>query len=183
MRVLITSDWYKPVINGVVTSVDNLCKGLTELGHEVKILTLSGSISSKKEGSVYYVGSISAGMIYENARLKLMLPGQFLEEIREWRPDVIHSQCEFSTFSIARELARECQIPIVHTYHTIMRIIPIIFVPIIRWEESLRDFFPDGSCQMWKELSYLPGKSVLFWKHTESESQSMRSPQELIWKS
>lgn len=119
MRVLITSDWYKPVINGVVTSVDNLCKGLTEQGHEVKILTLSGSISSKKEGSVYYVGSISAGMIYENARLKLMLPGQFLEEIREWRPDVIHSQCEFSTFSIARELARECQIPIVHTYHTI----------------------------------------------------------------
>lgn len=119
MRILITSDWYKPVINGVVTSVDNLCKGLTALGHEVRILTLSGSISSKKEGNVYYVGSIGAGMIYENARLKLMLPRQFLEEIREWRTDVIHSQCEFSTFSIARELARECQIPIVHTYHTI----------------------------------------------------------------
>ncbi len=119
MRVLITTDWYKPVINGVVTSVDNLYKGLTAMGHEVKILTLSGSLSSKKEGDVYYVGSISAGMIYENARMKLMLPGQFLEEIREWKPDLVHSQCEFSTFSMAREIARECQAPIVHTYHTI----------------------------------------------------------------
>ena len=28
MKILITTDWYKPVINGVVTSVTNLEEGL-----------------------------------------------------------------------------------------------------------------------------------------------------------
>ena len=40
MRVLITTDWYEPVINGVVTSVQNLSRQLRERGHEVQILTL-----------------------------------------------------------------------------------------------------------------------------------------------
>lgn len=35
MKVLITTDWYKPAVNGVVTSVLSLEAGLTALGHEV----------------------------------------------------------------------------------------------------------------------------------------------------
>ena len=119
MRVLITTDWYKPVVNGVVTSVENLRKGLTMAGHEVRILTLSGNVHSAKEENVYYVSSISAGMIYENARLKLMVSANIMQDILEWKPDVVHSQCEFSTFRIAREIAYQCQIPLVHTYHTV----------------------------------------------------------------
>lgn len=119
MKILITTDWYKPVVNGVVTSVENLRKGLTMAGHEVRILTLSGNIHSRKEENVYYVGSISAGMIYENARLKLIMPGNIMQDILEWKPDIVHSQCEFSTFGIAREIAYECRIPLVHTYHTV----------------------------------------------------------------
>ena len=46
MRVLITTDWYEPVINGVVTSVMNLSRQLRERGHEVKILTLSRTFHS-----------------------------------------------------------------------------------------------------------------------------------------
>lgn len=119
MKILITTDWYKPVINGVVTSVENLKKGLTLAGHEVRILTLSGDVHSRTEGDVYYVGSISAGMIYENARLKLIMSRRMMQDILDWKPDIIHSQCEFSTFYIAREIAYSCQIPIVHTYHTV----------------------------------------------------------------
>ena len=119
MKILITTDWYKPVVNGVVTSVENLTKGLIWAGHEVRILTLSGNVHSRKEGNVYYVGSISAGMIYENARLKLMVPANMIQDILEWGPDIVHSQCEFSTFGIAREIAYECEIPLIHTYHTV----------------------------------------------------------------
>ncbi|MFR4430637.1 MAG: glycosyltransferase, partial [Blautia faecis] len=43
MKILITTDWYKPIINGVVTSVLNLKKELEERGHEVRVLTLSRS--------------------------------------------------------------------------------------------------------------------------------------------
>ena len=119
MKILITTDWYKPVVNGVVTSVESLTKGLTLAGHEVRILTLSGNVHSRKEGNVYYVGSISAGMIYENARLKLRMPANIMRDILKWKPDIVHSQCEFSTFRIAREVAYECQIPLIHTYHTV----------------------------------------------------------------
>ena len=41
MKVLITTDWYDPVINGVVTSVHTLMKELENRGHEVRVLTLS----------------------------------------------------------------------------------------------------------------------------------------------
>ena len=119
MKILITTDWYKPVVNGVVTSVDSLAKGLTMAGHEIRVLTLSGNVHSRKEGNVYYIGSISAGMIYENARLRLIMPANLIQDILEWKPDIVHSQCEFSTFGIAREIAYESGIPLIHTYHTV----------------------------------------------------------------
>lgn len=33
MKILITTDWYEPVINGVVTSVVNLSNELKKRGH------------------------------------------------------------------------------------------------------------------------------------------------------
>ncbi len=129
MKILITTDWYKPVINGVVTSVENLCRGLTELGHEVRILTLSNSLHSWKEENVYYIGSVSVGKIYPNARLKMTLRHRFIKELIEWRPDVVHSQCEFSTFLMARRISRLCRIPIVHTYHTVYEDYTSYFCP------------------------------------------------------
>ena len=52
MKVLITTDWYKPAINGVVTSVCNLREELQQRGHEVKILTLSRTAHSYEEEGV-----------------------------------------------------------------------------------------------------------------------------------
>lgn len=119
MKILITTDWYKPVVNGVVTSVENLTGGLIMAGHEVRVLTLSGNVHSRKDGNVYYIGSVSAGVIYENARLKLIMPANLMQDILKWKPDIVHSQCEFSTFHIAREIAYECKVPLIHTYHTV----------------------------------------------------------------
>lgn len=44
MKILITTDWYEPVINGVVTSVVNLSNELKKRGHEL----LSGWLKTKK---------------------------------------------------------------------------------------------------------------------------------------
>ena len=70
MKVLITTDWYKPAINGVVTSVCNLREELQQRGHEVKILTLSRTARSYEEEGVIYMGSVNAGYIYPGARLR-----------------------------------------------------------------------------------------------------------------
>lgn len=119
MKILITTDWYKPAVNGVVTSVENLAKGLRMAGHEVRIVTLSGSFRSWSEDDVYYVASINMGIVYEKARLKWIVPKSMMRDILEWKPDIVHSQCEFSTFRITREVAYACNIPLVHTYHTV----------------------------------------------------------------
>ena len=59
MKVLITSDWYKPVINGVVTSIVNLENELRARGHEVRVLATSRTHSSWKEDNTYYfLGSV-----------------------------------------------------------------------------------------------------------------------------
>lgn len=119
MKILITTDWYEPAVNGVVTSIKNLSKGLQKLGHEVKILTLSQNNQSFKNGQVIYIGSLSANKIYPGARVALTYENQYIEELIKWNPDVIHSQCEFSTFRMALNISREKKIPIVHTYHTV----------------------------------------------------------------
>ena len=82
MKILITTDWYKPVINGVVTSVLNLTEQLESRGHEVKVLTLSRNCHSYKEGNVIYAGSVGMGKIYPQARVKIpVVAREYMEEV------------------------------------------------------------------------------------------------------
>ncbi|MBR6399921.1 MAG: glycosyltransferase [Firmicutes bacterium] len=119
MKVLITTDWFKTATNGVATSVKNLEKGLRECGAEVRILTLSPNYRSYVKGSTTYISSISAGKIYPNARISALVRRKLIKDLIDWKPDIIHSQCEFSTFIMARRIAKRVHCPIVHTYHTI----------------------------------------------------------------
>lgn len=119
MKILITTDWYKPIVNGVVTSVLNLKRELEERGHEVRVLTLSGTGASYKDNEVYYVRSMDLGSIYPNARAVLPYSNPYITELTDWKPDVVHSQCEFMTFRYASKISRKCGCPLLHTYHTI----------------------------------------------------------------
>ncbi|MFI3325780.1 MAG: glycosyltransferase family 4 protein [Clostridia bacterium] len=120
MKVLIVSDCYKPTINGVVTSVLNLKAGLEELGHEVRVLTLSNSTTSYKEDEVYYIGSLDLGKMYPGVvRVQIMPSKNEIADIISWKPDIVHTQSEFSTFFIAKRIAKQLKIPIIHTYHTV----------------------------------------------------------------
>ena len=132
MKILITTDWYAPVINGVVTSVLLLKRELEELGHEVRVVTLSNNLHSYKDGNVYYMGSISANKIYPGARFRVNRTRSLLQELVAWRPDVIHSQCEFSSFRVAYALSARLGTPIVHTYHTVYEDYTHYFSPSAR---------------------------------------------------
>ena len=118
MKILITTDAFTPVVNGVVTSTLNLYKQLKQHGHDVKILTLAHGGHSRKEDDVYYISSFGIN-IYPNARVTVKFRDHYIREIIEWRPDVIHSQTEFCTFLFARKIARKLGVPVIHTYHTL----------------------------------------------------------------
>lgn len=119
MKILITTDMYEPEINGVVTSVINLKNGLTQLGHDVKILTLSQSIHTYTEEEVTKLGSLPFKIVYPGARVSVTPHKSVMAELEEWKPDVIHSQCEFTTFIAARKLSKSLNVPLIHTYHTV----------------------------------------------------------------
>ena len=133
MKILITSDWYAPTVNGVVTSVLNLQRGLEAMGHEVRILTLSETAHSRTEGPVTAIGAIGAGRIYPGARLRAAPGTELLQELVAWKPDIIHTQCEFSTFLMARKLSALTGAPMVHTYHTMYEDYTHYFSPSRRW--------------------------------------------------
>lgn len=119
MKILITTDLYTVTTNGVVTSVRNLYEELTRSGHEVRILTLSESGRSRKEGDVYYIRSVSLERVYPQVRMPTSYRHRLIRELVRWKPDVIHSQCEFFTFQYAQRISKLTGAPIVHTYHTL----------------------------------------------------------------
>lgn len=72
----------------------NLFEELKEKGYDVRILTLSDSNYGYKEGAVYYIRSILIG-IYPDIRMPTSYRHKLIKELIDWRPDIIHSQCEF----------------------------------------------------------------------------------------
>ncbi|AQS53254.1 Alpha-monoglucosyldiacylglycerol synthase [Jeotgalibaca dankookensis] len=119
MKVLLVTDLYIPVINGVVTSTLSLKKSLEKLGHDIRVLTLSEDDYIDKKNNIYGVSSFNVNKIYPDARVKLIKDRAVLKKIMEWEPDIIHTQSEFSTFRMAKYIAHHLSIPMVHTYHTV----------------------------------------------------------------
>ena len=119
MKILLTTDWWTPAVNGVVRSVTLLRRELLAQGHDVRVLTLSPDSHSYEKDGVIYLGSRSADRVYPGARVRFAAWNRWMRALTDWHPDVIHSQCEFSTFLPAWQLARRCSCPLVHTYHTV----------------------------------------------------------------
>ena len=119
MKILITTDLFTTQTNGVVRSVKNLRRELIALGHEVRILTLSEGSYSYRLGNVYYIRSLPLGAVYPDVRMPTSFRHKLMRQLIAWRPDVIHSQCEFFSFQFAHYISKRTGAPIVHTYHTL----------------------------------------------------------------
>lgn len=117
MKILITTDTFFPMINGVSASINILYEELKNSGHEVKILTLSQTGKENVLGDIYYLRSLGIG-IYPDARIKAPFYNRLINEVIEWMPDIVHSQTEFSTMFVAKYISSKLGIPHIHTYHT-----------------------------------------------------------------
>lgn len=118
MKILLTTDAFAPIVNGVVTSVMNLYTQLKLRGHDVRILALAHDGCSRQEGDVYFIRSFGVH-IYPDARATVNYKSRMVTEILKWHPDIIHSQTEFCSFLFAKKISKKLDIPIIHTYHTL----------------------------------------------------------------
>lgn len=119
MRIGIFTDTYPPYINGVSTSIVMLKRALEKKGHEVFIVTVNSDNMSYKyedENKVIRIPGIPIGIF--DYRLTGIYPLRAIEKIKKWDLDIIHSHTEFGVGTFARIIAKQFDIPIVHTYHT-----------------------------------------------------------------
>ena len=133
MKILLTTDTWVPTINGVVTSTATLRAALTAQGHEVRVLTLSGDSHTYTKDGVTSLGSLDAGLVYPGARMRAPALNRAIRDLIDWHPDVVHSQCEFSTFAPARRIAHAAGAPLIHTYHTVYEDYTHYFSPNAAW--------------------------------------------------
>lgn len=119
MRIGIFTETYTPYISGLVTSELMLKKALEKKGHEVYVVTAnlqSFKYNYDEQEKVLRIPGIPTG-IYDS-RLTSIYPIQAVNKIKSWKLDIIHSQTEFAIGTFARLLAKQYNIPLVHTYHT-----------------------------------------------------------------
>ena len=119
MRIGLFTDTYPPYINGVSTSVAMLKSALEKKGHQVFVLTSNDSgmkYKYEEGGKVVRVPAFPIG-IYDY-RLSGIYPVLAVNKVRKWKLDIIHSHTEFGAGTFARIIAKQLDIPLVHTYHT-----------------------------------------------------------------
>ena len=136
-KILITTDLYTTDTNGVVTSVKNLYDELKKKGHDVRILTFSENIHSRREGDITFIRSMSLEWVYPNVRMPMSYRHKLIKDIIDWKPDIIHSQCEFFSFQFAARISRLTGAPIIHTYHTLYEQYATYVVPSKRLGDYL----------------------------------------------
>lgn len=119
MRIGIFSETYTPYISGLVTSEVMLKKALEKEGHEVYVVTANletFKYEYDEKDKILRIPGVPTG-IYDS-RLTSIYPIQAINKIKSWNLDVIHSQTEFAIGTFARIFAKQYNIPLVHTYHT-----------------------------------------------------------------
>lgn len=116
MKIGLFTDTYYPQINGVATSVLMLKKNLESMGHRVYVFTTTDPKADGKEKNVYRVPSIP---FISERRVGLFYNPRLARFIKKLGLDVIHTHTEFSLGIFGRAMAKELNIPFLHTYHTI----------------------------------------------------------------
>ena len=122
MRIGLFTDTYPPFINGVSTSVEMLKNALEKKNHEVYLVTVNDSsikYDYDEENRILKIPSIPIGLY--DYRLSRIYSLKMINLIKSWNLDVIHSHTELGIGICARLVAKQFNIPLIHTYHTMYK--------------------------------------------------------------
>ncbi|MFP4473421.1 MAG: glycosyltransferase [Candidatus Omnitrophota bacterium] len=118
MNILMMSNTYIPLVGGVERSISTFSEAMRSDGHNVLIVTPELRGQDPNESGVLRLPSIHR-VKDTDFSLNLPLTAEFSNEIREFKPDIVHSHHPFLLGDSAQRIAARHGIPIVFTYHTI----------------------------------------------------------------
>lgn len=125
MRIGMFTDNYSPLINGVVTSIQMLAKGLQAQGHEVFIFTYDFYDKNSDDKPEIYKNNV---VILESRKIYIKSLKDFrlstatrdkIKVIKSYNLDIIHVHTEFSAGALGARASRKLHIPLIHTFHTL----------------------------------------------------------------
>ena len=118
MRVGLFTDTYFPQVSGVATSIRTLKNELEQLGHTVFIFTTTDKdVNRYEDWQIIRIPSVPF-FAFKDRRVAYRGFNKALEIARRYELDIIHTQTEFSLGLLGIWIARELNIPVLHTYHT-----------------------------------------------------------------
>lgn len=121
MNVCLLNDSFPPVIDGVANVVMNYARILTE---EIKVPVIVGTPrypKAKYQGYPYPVvayPSVNTSRLMAGYRAGNALHWKEVQELIDFKPEIIHTHCPVASTIMARILQIETDVPIIFTYHT-----------------------------------------------------------------
>lgn len=119
MNIGIFTDTYFPQVSGVATSIKTLRNELERQGNQVYIFTTTDPHVDKDtyERNIFRFSSIPF-ISFTDRRIAVRGLFQAYEIAKELNLDIVHTQTEFSMGMIGKFVAKNLNIPCIHTYHT-----------------------------------------------------------------
>jgi 1,2-diacylglycerol 3-alpha-glucosyltransferase len=119
MRIGIFSECYRPMLNGVVISVETFRAELERLGHEVFVLTTAYRNYHETDPHVQRFKSVQIPHFLDYPIAVPYAPWS-LGRVRRLGLEIVHSQSPFAMGQMAAFFARRNRLPLVFTYHTMI---------------------------------------------------------------
>jgi glycosyltransferase involved in cell wall biosynthesis len=123
------SDVYFPRINGVSTSIKTFRNKLTELGHEITLITPEYGPYDLSDSLLLRIPSRVVPMDPEDRLMKSGAIYQLEQRLKQEHYDLIHIQTPFVAHRVGVRLAQRLGLPVIESYHTY-------------FEEYLYHYFP-----------------------------------------
>lgn len=118
MRIVLLNDSFPPVIDGVANVVVNYATILTRHGHQVVVATpdVPGAKDDYPFPVVRYTSLNTTKLVGYRAGYPFSAPA--LGELKDFKPDIIHSHCPVASNLLGRTLREQTGAPLIFTYHT-----------------------------------------------------------------
>ncbi len=117
MKILMTTNTYKPLVGGLEKSVEMFAREFRSRGHRVIIVapTYQGM---KPEKDVIRIPAVQK-FNGSDFSVQLPIPALLAEALHGFRPDIVHSHHPFFIGDTALRIASKFNVPLVFTHHTL----------------------------------------------------------------
>jgi phosphatidylinositol alpha 1,6-mannosyltransferase len=119
MRVALFSEVYWPMVSGVGVTLLRLTKALQQRGHEVRVYSASYALAKGQADRPEVHRSPSVPLfLYPDVQWAFPRLRDIVDDLGEFRPDVVHVATEFALGLAGLKAARQLKLPVVASAHT-----------------------------------------------------------------